>query len=103
VDRVDPEVLFQERDGERTRADRNKTNLRGKHVRTDRRKNSFALRIVGLWNNLLVDNNEQQNVEAFKMMIRKIKCKNITRMMEHRHGERKKESKSRWHPIRKSH
>jgi hypothetical protein len=47
VDRVDPEVLFQERDGERTRADRNKTNLREKHLSTDRRKNNFALRIVG--------------------------------------------------------
>jgi hypothetical protein len=74
LDRVDSKVLFQERDGERTRADRDGRNLREKHSRTDIRKNSFALRVVVRpWNNLPVprESREQQSVEAFKRMIRK--------------------------------
>jgi tetrahydromethanopterin S-methyltransferase subunit G len=71
LDRVDSKVLFQERDGERTRADRDGTNLREKHSRTDIRKNSFALRVVRPWNNLPSESREQQSVEAFKRMIRK--------------------------------
>ncbi len=66
VDRVEFKVLFQERDGERTRADRDGTNLR-----TDIRKNSFSLRVVRPWNNLPSERREQQSVEAFKRMIRK--------------------------------
>jgi hypothetical protein len=73
LDRVDSKVLFQERDGERTRADRDGRNQREKHSRTDTRKTSFALRVVRPWNNLPVprESREQQSVEAFKRMIRK--------------------------------
>jgi hypothetical protein len=35
LDRMDPKVLFQERDGEGTQVDRDGTNLRKKHSRTD--------------------------------------------------------------------
>ncbi len=70
-DREDSKVLFQERDGKRTRADRDGTNLREKHSRTDIRKNSFSLRVVRPWNNLPSESREQQSVEVFKRMIRK--------------------------------
>jgi hypothetical protein len=63
---VDPKVLFQEGDGERKRGDRDGTNLREKHSRTDIRKNSFALRVVRPWNNLPSESREQQNVEALE-------------------------------------